>query len=285
MLTVKAPAKLNLTLEVLGRRPDGFHEIRSVLETISLCDEITFKESSDISITSPAPGWNASESLIARTVDLIRETTGTKRGVEINVKKNIPLVSGLGGDSSDAAATLKGLNQLWGLGLPQETLVEMARKLGSDVAFFLYGGTALAEGRGEIITPLAPLPHHWVVLAMPDMPRLPGKTKRMYENLGINHHTDGSITQKLVGTLASGKEFNNLLLFNTFENLAFVRPSETWLARSHMVKMGAGRVHLAGSGPALYALMGEREKAEDLYHRLIGQQLSPHLVETLPQVE
>ena len=125
------------------------------------------------------------------------------------------------GTAADAAATLRGLNELWELSLPTEKLLELAAQLGSDVAFFLYGGTALAEGRGEMITPLPPLPHMWVVLVVPDVPRLPGKTKKLYASLKPGHYTDGQITEKLVKALKEGREFKPSMLFNTFENVAF----------------------------------------------------------------
>ncbi|MFC1981580.1 4-(cytidine 5'-diphospho)-2-C-methyl-D-erythritol kinase [Chloroflexota bacterium] len=160
MLTVPAPAKLNLTLEVLGKRPDGFHEIRSVIQAINLCDSLRFQLSQEVTVKSDMPDWSAEESLVSKAASLLQRTTGCSKGASIEVEKLIPLISGLGGDSSDAAAALRGLNQLWKLGLTQEKLVGLAAQLGSDVAFFLYGGTALAEGRGELVTPLPPPPQN-----------------------------------------------------------------------------------------------------------------------------
>ncbi len=285
MLTVKAPAKINLTLEVLGKRRDGFHEIRSVIQTINLCDSLSFQPGEGIKFESNLPDWTAEESIVSKAASLLQGVTGCSKGATIAVDKRIPLVSGLGGDSSDAAATLRGLNQLWGLGLSREELLEMTRQLGSDIAFFLYGGTALVEGRGEIVTPLPPLPHRWVVLAMPSAPRLPEKTKQLYDSLSTNHYTDGQITRKLVETLKAGKEFTTSLLFNTFENVAFARFSELGVSRSHIRKMGATNVHLAGSGPALFTLVEEMAKAEELCSLLQTQRLTPYLTETLAAIE
>ena len=126
MLTVLAPAKVNLTLEVLGKRPDGFHEIRSVLQAVNLCDRLDFSPGRGINVTCDMPGWSLEESLVHRAVALMREAAGTSRGVDIKIEKRIPLMSGLGGDSSDAAAVLRGLNTLWELNLPQERLLGMA---------------------------------------------------------------------------------------------------------------------------------------------------------------
>ena len=281
MLTVRAPAKLNLTLEVLGKRSDGFHEIRSVIQAISLCDELSFQSGEGIEFKSDLPGWIAVKSLVFKATGLLQRVTGAAGGATITVNKCIPLVSGLGGDSSDAAAVLRGLNHLWGLGLSQKDLIELAPHLGSDVAFFLYGGTALVEGRGEIVTPLPPLPHRWVVLAMPPVPRLPGKTERLYASVNASHYTDGQITRRLVDEIRGGREFTPALLFNTFENVAFTHFSGLGVSRRHMLKIGVPHVHLAGSGPALFTLLDDRTQADELYVRLQQQRLEPYLVETV----
>ena len=285
MLTVPAPAKINLTLEVLSKRQDGFHEIRSVIQTINLSDSLCFQSGENIEFKSDLPEWIAEESLVSRAVSLLREAAGCSKGVTIEVSKRIPLLSGLGGDSSDAAAVLRGLNQLWGLGLSLRDLVELAWQLGSDVAFFLYGGTALVEGRGEIVTPLPPLPHRWVVLAMPPVPRLPAKTKQLYASLTASHYTDGQITKRLVEELREGREFTASLLFNTFENIALGRFSGLKVSRDHIVKIGATDVHLAGSGPALFTLVEDRAEAEDLYIYLQKQRLEPYLTDTLAAID
>jgi 4-diphosphocytidyl-2-C-methyl-D-erythritol kinase len=164
-------------------------------------------------------------------------------------------------------------------------LLELARQLGSDVAFFLYGGTALVEGRGELVTPLPLLPHRWVVLAIPPVPRLPGKTKQLYASLKASYFTDGRITERLVEELKAGKEFTPSLLFNTFENVTFTRFSKIGVSRSHIMKMGATDVHLAGSGPALFTLVKDRTQAEELYIHLQQQRLESYLAETLATVD
>ncbi len=281
MLTVPVPAKLNLTLEVLGKRPDGYHEIRSVFQTINLCDRLRFQPGQKITFQADTAEWSSEKSLIAKAANLLGETTGFSRGVSIEVEKRIPLVSGLGGDSSGAAAALHGLNRLWALGLPQKELLELAAKLGSDVAFFLHGGTALVEGRGEVITLLPPPPRMWAVLVVPDVPRPPEKTKQLYNNLEASHHTDGHITERLVTELREGREFDPSLLFNTFENAAFTRFTGLSVYRSHIIKMGAPHIHLAGSGPALFTLFRDRAQAEELHIRCRQQGMETYLVETL----
>ena len=285
MLTVPAPAKLNLTLEVLAKRRDGFHDIRSVIQTINLCDSLHFQSNPNIEFKSNLPNWIPEESLVSKTTSLLQHVTGCTKGAAIEVSKRIPLVSGLGGDSSNAAATLRGLNKLWGLGLSLGELLELAAELGSDVAFFLYGGTALVEGRGEIVTPLPSLPHMWVVLMMPPVPRKPGKTEQLYASLKASHYTDGQITERLVEEIKEGREFTPSLLFNAFENIAFARSSELSVYRHHIVKIGATNVHLAGSGPTLFTLVEETTQAEDLYLRLQQQGLELYLIDTLTSIE
>ena len=285
MLTISAPAKLNLTLEVLAKRQDGFHEIRSVMQTINLGDSLHFQLSQNIEFKSDMPDWVPEESLVCKATSLLQETTGCSKGAIIEVEKHIPLMAGLGGDSSDAAAVLRGLNQLWGLGLCQRDLLGLAPQLGSDVAFFLYGGTALVEGRGEKVTPLPSLPHRWVALVMPPVPRISGKTQRLYASLESSHYTDGQITRRLVEELKAGGEFSPSLLFNVFENVAFGQSSELAEYRSHIGIIGAANVHLAGSGPALFALVKDRTEAEDLAMRLKQQGLESYLTDTVADIE
>jgi 4-diphosphocytidyl-2-C-methyl-D-erythritol kinase len=277
-LTVLATAKLNLTLEVLGKRPDGYHEIRSVFQTINLGDGFRFKTARRISYKCDMPGWSAESSLVARAVSLMREAAGYSGGAAIEIEKRIPLMSGLGGDSSGAAAVLRGLNELWGLGLPPEKLTEIAVSLGSDVAFFLHRGTALAEGRGEIVTPLPPLSGIWAVLVVPDVPIRPGKTAEMYASLKPAHFTDGHITHRLTEVLTSRRALHHSMLFNTFENVAFSRSSELSVYREHLLKLGAPRVHLAGSGPAMFVLMGDKAQAADLLVRCQNQRMKGYVV-------
>ena len=284
MLTIEAPAKINLTLEVLGKRPDGFHEIRSVVQAISLCDIFRFSNAENVVIRCTLPGWSAQQSLVSKAVDLLINTCGYKGGAIIDVEKHIPLMAGLGGDSSDAAAILRGLNELWRLGLTRTRLLELASLLGSDVSFFLIGGTALMEGRGDKITSLPLLSHHYFVLVNPSVPHLPGKTAAAYSSLRQSHFTDGQISGKLIDDLRSGKELEPERLYNVFENVFLKRGSELVKYRDHIQKIGAPNVHLAGSGPSLFTLIKDKAIAEDLATRLKNQGMETYLVETYGEV-
>jgi len=308
MLKILAPAKLNLTLEVLAKRPDGFHEIRSVIQAINLGDSLRFRLSENIEFNCADPDWVPAESLVSKAVSLLQKTTGCSKGVTIEVDKRIPLVSGLSGDSSDAAAVLRGLNRLWGLGLSLPQLLELASQLGSDVAFFLYGGTAVVRGRGEVVTPLPPFPHMWVVLMLPPVPRMPGKTGRLYASLKPGHYTRGEITDRLVAMLTGGSlegrspfktntspsplkergiEGERLVhnLFNVLEDVAVDNFSGLGEYRQQFLKAGAQEVHLAGSGPALFTLVKDKAQAEKIYHNLQQQGLESYLTETLAAIE
>ncbi|MGP8080017.1 MAG: 4-(cytidine 5'-diphospho)-2-C-methyl-D-erythritol kinase [Dehalococcoidales bacterium] len=280
MLTVEAPAKINLTLEVLGIRTDGYHEIRSVIQTLSFCDTLQITPGKEINFKGNMTEWSSEQSLVIKAVKLLKEATGCTKGAKIKIKKRIPLISGLGGDSSDAASLLRGLNEFWELNIPPNKLRDMAQNLGSDVSFFLTGGTALMAGRGETITALPPVPHQWVILIVPDVSGIPGKTKRLYNMLQPSHFTDGKITDKLVTDLKSGAVLSTSLLFNTFENVVFTRGEELTDYRDHLLKLGAPNVHLAGSGPTLFILLDKKPQAEELLQRLQDRKMEAYLTET-----
>jgi 4-diphosphocytidyl-2-C-methyl-D-erythritol kinase len=280
MLIIEAPAKINLTLEVLGKRPDGYHEIRSVIQTVNFCDSLQITPDKEVRFKSNKSVWSGEQSLVAKAVKLLQVATGSTQGASIKIKKWLPLISGLGGDSSDAAAVLRGLNQLWELGLSTTKLQTLTQQLGSDVSFFLSGGTALMEGRGEKVTPLPPMPHQWIILIIPEVPRLPGKTKRVYSMLRPSHYTDGKITEKLITFLKSGGEFSSSLLYNVFENVVFGSGEELTILRDHLLKIGAPNIHLAGSGPTLFTLLEDKSQAEDLLVRLKNQDMEAFLTET-----
>jgi 4-diphosphocytidyl-2-C-methyl-D-erythritol kinase len=261
MLEITAPAKINLTLEILTRMADGFHKIRSVAQTINLCDTLRFRADSGTRIRCSIDGLYSGRSLIGKTVELFQDEFGISN-VSIDVTKRIPLLSGLGGDSSDAAATLIGLNQLCALGLSPNELLSLAAQLGSDVPFFLCGGTALLESRGELVTTLPPFPHTWMVLVFPPVARTQGKTKRMYGNIGVKHYSRGSTTEKFVSCLGEDLDIPSSLLFNVFDDLAPKNFPGLELCREKFLNAGANEIHLAGSGPALFSLVKNRARGE-----------------------
>lgn len=280
MLTLNAPAKINLTLEVLEKRPDGYHEIRSVMQAISLSDRLSFKTSEKTIFACDSPLWQAEKSLVRRAVDAVKRHTDVSRGVLIHITKGIPLSSGLGGDSSDAAAILQGLNRLWGLGVPPGELVRISGELGSDVPFFLTGGTALAQGRGEFISPLPDMYRAWIVLLLPHVESPEFKTGALYSRLRPEHFTSGERTDVLVARLTRGEPVRSCDLYNVFEKVAFEAFNGLEKHRDGFENIAGEAVHLAGAGPALFALFGDAEKAERAWRNLKERGLETYIAET-----
>jgi 4-diphosphocytidyl-2-C-methyl-D-erythritol kinase len=280
MLKYLAPAKINLVLEVLAKRKDGYHEIRSLMQTVSLCDVLSFELAEEISLECTEPSLQTSDNLVAKAAELLKEVTDCQKGVKIRLEKRIPMGAGLGGGSSDAATTLLALNQLWELGLAISDLAQLAARLGSDVPFFIYKGTALVEGRGEKVTPL-PSVTGWFVLLVPPLPEMPQKTKQLFAQLRKQHFSKGGFVSKALEKLSEDRQASFSLLFNVFDKVAFAAfPGlEAWWKRFE--KAGAGHIHLAGSGPAIFAPMDSEAKARDLYSRLSQQRLEAYAVSTI----
>ena len=267
-LTLPAYAKINLTLEVLAKRADGFHDIKTVLQTIDLSDTLIFEKNRSIELSCDDASLTSSDNLVLKAANLLKTETGYDNGAHIFLTKRIPTAAGLGSGSTDAATTLVGLNKLWGQNLPVKRLHELAAKIGSDVAFFLYGGTALAQGRGELITPLPSLPETWLILATSTEETILNKTSQLYSQLNESHFTDGLYTDKLIESVRSKKHINSDLLYNIFEHVAFDCFKDIEKRRSNLKKAGAERIHLAGSGPALFTLVSNKEHGEVILKNL-----------------
>jgi len=282
MLTVHAPAKVNLVLEVLGKH-DDYHRISSIIQSIDLCDVLNFQldeEIYEIYFECDEPSLKR-DNLVTQAATLF--STRRSLGARIELRKHIPWGVGLGGGSSDAAATLLALNELWGLGLSLSDIIRLASKLGSDVPFFIYGGTALVEGKGEKITPLPSLSLTYFVLLVPPLPRISSKTKQMYNRLNATHFTEGQFVQKALSSLRQGKTLDHSLMFNVFEKVAFDFFPGLDKYRKILEEAGAPGVHLAGSGPCLFTFFSGEEKARELYSRLKKHGLECYLASSLQE--
>lgn len=279
-LLVSAPAKVNLALEVLGRRPDGYHELRSVVQTIALADELTFEEASDLVVEVEGASIPPEENLVSRAARLLRASAGVERGARVRCRKRVPLAAGLGGGSSDAAATLRGLNALWGLDLPPDRLLELAARLGSDVPFFLHGGCALVAGRGETVRPLKTAWRAWLTL-VPPSEAVPAKTAALYGALRPEDFSDGSCVAELARRLERGEPLDPALLVNGFRRAA--RASYRGLAdRWDRLEAASGvGFHLTGAGPTLFSLHPTRAAAEDCRRRIAPVAPGAILTETI----
>ena len=267
-LRLQAPAKINLYLEVLGRRPDGYHGIRTVMQAVSLFDELSFASRDDGRIVLACTGEGLpppEENLVVRAARLLRERCRRGLGADIVLKKAIPIGGGLGGGSSDCAATLQALNELWGLGLSFAALQELAAELGSDVAFFLHGGAALCEGRGEQVTPLPTAGSFHYVLVMPPVPV---STAQVYAALAdsLTKIPRGCSMDLVRSALAAGNA--RLLggaLYNALQTSAFQLSADLyriWLETNPVCsRLGCLGLGLSGSGSTMFGLFEGPEQA------------------------
>ena len=275
MFTAYAPAKVNLVLEVLGKHND-YHQISSIVQSIDLCDVLNFQSEEEICFECAEPNLKQ-DNLVTRAAALLNENANGSRGARIELRKHIPWGVGLGGGSSDAAATLIALNELWGLKLPLSELVHLASKLGSDVPFFIHKGTALVEGTGEKITPLPCLPLTYFVLLVPPLPKILSKTRQMYSDLDAACFTEGQFVQKALSSVRQGKAIAPELMFNVFRKVAFAFfPGLDKYGRI-LEKTGAPGVYLAGSGPCLFTLSSDERKAREIFLQLKKQGLECYL--------
>ncbi len=279
MICEIAPAKINLTLEILGKRKDGFHDIKSIMQTIDLCDVLTFWENKWVHIVpeyGSLPGHDTlssmdrynymGENLVYRAARTLKEAAGYKGGALIQLKKNIPSSAGLGGGSSDAAAALKGLNRLWQLGLSDSDLIEIGATIGSDIAFFIHGGTCLIEGRGEIVRPIKALQQKWVLILLVPL-KLDQKTKRLYSYIDSSYYTRGAKTEELCSSINDHQENNTdqpcrirRSLFNVFEKVYHNGYEEFKAWKTHIAGLNIEGLNLAGSGPAVYYISDSEDE-------------------------
>ena len=280
-VTVQAPAKVNLTLEVLGKRSDGYHNIASVMQAISLFDTLTFLPSDEIKVLAEIEDLgNAGQPGLSSGHAAQGDFRECSAGAEIRLDKQIPLAAGLGGGSSDAAATLLGLDRLWSIGLAEAEMKELAAQLGSDVPFFVIGGTALVGGRGERVSNVKTPPTLWLVLAFPDH-RLENKTATAYKTLSNTDHTDGRRTADLVKLIEAGSEIAHDSFFNVFDRVAaqvFPGIDGAW----SILQEASGRpVHLSGAGPTLFCRVDGSEQGQRVVTECIAKGLDSRLVRTL----
>jgi 4-diphosphocytidyl-2-C-methyl-D-erythritol kinase len=267
----KAPAKINLMLDVLHKRADGFHEVEMIMTMVDLADRLELSElKRDSIIISSQAGYIPldEKNLAFQAARLIKDRYNVKSGVHIHLDKRIPVAAGLAGGSSDAAATLRGLNRLWRLNIPAQELQELGAELGSDVPFCVTGGTALATGRGELLTPIPNPPQCWVVLAKPP---INVSTAEVYGRVRANQiavHPSASRMQEAIeagdfGAVCAG-------LGNVLEDVTLKLHPEVQQLKEAMVKLGADGVLMSGSGPTVFGLVSKQSKVARIYNGLRG---------------
>ncbi len=265
-MIIYSPAKLNLYLEILGKRQDGYHNIRTIFERISLFDKITLDvNSSGVIIIKSASGDipKDSNNIAYKAAKLLKDDFGIKDGVDIEIEKNIPVGAGLGGGSSNAASVLVGLNKIWKLGLNKKKLVEYAAKLGSDVAFFIYEyAFALGESRGEKITPLNWKRKFWHILLVP---KFSVSTRLIYQELDKSDDWSKRAFKKT--------DRIEKILFNRLEDITFKKYPEVKKAKDILREQGLDNVLMSGSGSSVFGIIKSRKEGLKLarfFRRLKG---------------
>lgn len=284
---VVAPAKINWSLEVLRVRPDGYHEVRTVLQTIDLHDTIVLSRGADLTLAISGDagmlGDAPPESNLAfRAALALRERTGVSAGAHIALEKRVPVAAGLGGGSSDAAAVLRGLNVLWDAGQSDANLIEIAGEIGSDPPFFLAGGTALASGRGEMVEALADAVAPALLLCAPRQNERGEKTAAMFGALRPEHFSDGYVAIGVRDAVQAGRELDDAELSNVFERVTGRMQPETELALDALRAQGLSP-HLAGAGPSFFLLLGPGMEAGALSGRVRGLGFDATVVRCLPR--
>ncbi|QUG43812.1 4-(cytidine 5'-diphospho)-2-C-methyl-D-erythritol kinase [Psychrobacillus sp. INOP01] len=270
MYYVKAPAKINLTLDVLHKRPDGYHEVEMIMTTVDLADRIGLEVREDgaihiLSVDRFVP--NDHRNLAYQAAKILKDIYRVKKGVSITIEKNIPVAAGLAGGSSDAAATLKGLNIIWELGLSLDELAEIGTKIGSDVAFCVYGGTALATGRGERIQELPSPANCWIILAKPT---LGVSTADIYGNLKVNEIKHPNTAQMIESIQQKDFDLMCASVGNVLEDVTLKLYPEVAGLKEQMKKFGADAVLMSGSGPTVFGIVDQETRVHRIYNGLRG---------------
>lgn len=279
-MRIRSFAKINLGIEVLGPRPDGYHDILTLFQSIDLADVLDISEipGGEIALSGDAPeiSWDETN-LVHRAASLLKEEAGCPKGARIAVAKSIPAGKGLGGGSSNAAAALLGLNVLWNLGLGREDLARLGAKLGADVPFFLEGGLCLGEGRGDLVTPLPDLPPASVLLAFPPFP---------VGTSGIYAAWRPSLTSEdkpsRISRFLENRELG--LLENRLEETIFRFHPQLEEYKTFFRSRGAMVSLVSGTGSAVFGLFAEKAPAIEA-RRLLRERVRTALVATLPAKE
>jgi len=285
-ISVKAPAKINLTLDVLSKRPDGYHEVEMIMTTVDLADrvDLTLLGGNEINLDCSASFIpDDLRNHAYKAARLLQERCNVNKGVHIYIDKQIPVAAGLAGGSSDAAATLRGLNKLWNLGLSLDELAEIGAEIGSDVPFCVYGGTAKAFGRGEKIVHLPAPSACWVVLAKPP---IGVSTADVYGNLRVDQIEHHPSTEQMIRAIYQ-QDFLLMCqsLGNVLEEVTLPRHPQVRQIKEIMIDSGADGVLMSGSGPTVYALVQKEAKVQRIYNALRGFVKDVYAVRMLGETE
>ncbi|MCI9156646.1 MAG: 4-(cytidine 5'-diphospho)-2-C-methyl-D-erythritol kinase [Lawsonibacter sp.] len=271
-MEILAHAKLNLTLDVLGKRPDGYHDLRMVMQSVELADvlNLSYNDTGELRVGTNLHFLPNNEKNLAAQAALRwwEEKGSAPRGLEINIEKHIPVCAGLAGGSSDAAAVLRALNEMERACLPLEEVARIGERVGSDVPYCVMRGTALAEGRGEVLTPLPPLPQCWVVLCKPEFsistPALFAKIDSV--RLRCRPDTQGAIAALEAGDLHGVAR----RMYNVFEDaLPDRQRARVTDLKNILIQSGALGASMSGTGPTVFSLFDDEGRAREAQERLL----------------
>ena len=262
-LELKAYEKVNLGIDVIGKRPDGYHEVRMIMQTVKLYDRITMEknDSGNIILSTNLPYLPVNEkNLVYRAIDMIRNAYGITDGVTASIVKRIPIAAGMAGGSSDAAAAFVGMNQLFHLGITQQELMDYGVKLGADIPYCIMRGTALSEGIGEILTPLPPIPNCWFLIVKPTFSM---STKFVYENLYLD---EIAVHPDIDGMKEALYQRDLIGVTDRMENVLEQVTKKHYPAigeiKDIMRKEGALNALMSGSGSTVFGIFKSKETAE-----------------------
>lgn len=268
MIKLLAPAKINLFLNVLAKREDNYHELETIFQKIELYDTIILEEKEE-GIEVECSYVNEVDNLSYKAAHLLTQVFEVKKGVKIKIEKHIPIAAGLGGGSSDAAATLMGLNKLWHLSLSQNDLLPLASKLGADVPFFIFNqGLALGTGIGSIITPLPPLPQFWLILICP---KIKVSSAKIYQDLKFMLTNENIRSKMIINAIKQGDlEKISQLLYNTLEKVVFPQYPEIKRLKDELLKQEVLGALMSGSGSSVFGMVKTELEAINIYNKLKG---------------
>ena len=278
-LTGLAYAKINLTLDVTGKRNDGYHLIRSVMQSVSLADEIkiykTDRSGIKIICSDPSIPCNESNTVHKACVEFFDFTDTKKCGLAININKRIPSQAGLGGGSSDAATVIKLLDKLFETNLSEQQMMEIGAKVGADVPFCIASGTAMCEGTGEIVTPLFPIKKHYVLLIKPNFGISTPLAYRLFDEKEIK---SAKATDKMIEAINERRDITKLLA-NDLESA--IENEEIGRIKAKLIESGSLGSLMSGSGSCVYGLFTDKESAFTAYNTLKDNYAFVYLAETV----
>jgi 4-diphosphocytidyl-2-C-methyl-D-erythritol kinase len=267
-----AYAKLNLYLAVIDRRPDGYHDIETIFQTVGLADEIRLSAAPlDVTLECNLPELEGEDNLALRAARLLRARHAPGRAAHVALNKRIPVAAGLAGGSTDAAVTLVGLNELWATGLSEAALQGLGAEIGSDVPFLIRGGTASATGRGEVLRPIEPIRESWFVLLHPAIEVSAGRVYNHPELRKSREERIGEITSSFEGVLAAMSRGAIVdVMYNAMEIPVFLEYPELAVLKQRLLDAGCAGALMSGSGPTLFGLCKDRAHAERIAAQFVG---------------